>query len=171
MPGSAPERNEKPIGAVSEAGYEWLMRRNLSVSPRMVMSCFAGLVLLLLAIAVGFWWRGATLVLPFAVAELGALVAALLWQVRHANDRERIVLSDGMLAAEHRCGKSVESAKFNAAWVRVEPVMDDVSLVEISGQGARICVGRYLLPGLRRRLAAELRAALRQGRSADLAAV
>jgi len=156
---------------VSEMGYEWMMRRNLSASPRMVLSCFAGLVLLSLAIALGFWWRGATLVLPFAMAELGALTAALLWQARHANDRERIVLADGMLAAEHRCGRSIESARFSAAWVRVEPVMDDASLVEISGQGARICVGRYLLPGLRRRLAAELRAALRQGRPTDLAAV
>jgi uncharacterized membrane protein len=163
-PGPAFGAGREPIGRMGEAGIEWLMRRNLSATPRMVLACFGALVAVALTIALGFWWLGATLVLPFAALEVLALGLALVWQARHAGDREHIVLAGDVLAAEHHCGRHVERARFNTAWVRVEPVTDDASLVEISGgQGLRIRVGRYLRPGLRQRLAAELRFALRQG--------
>jgi uncharacterized membrane protein len=42
----------------------------------------------------------------------------------------------------------------------VEPACDDDSLVELSGQGRRMRVGRYLRPELRPALARELRHAL-----------
>jgi len=45
--------------------------------------------------------------------------------------------------------------------VRVEPVHGEGSLVEITGQGRRIRVGRYLRPELRMALARELRQAVR----------
>ena len=48
-----------------------------------------------------------------------------------------------------------------AEWVRVEPVHGEGSLVEITGQGQRMRVGRYLRPELRSALARELRQALR----------
>ena len=55
---------------------------------------------------------------------------------------------------------------FAPAFVRVEPRSGDRSLIELSGQGRRITVGRYVRPELRRQLADELRWALRrwQGR-------
>jgi uncharacterized membrane protein len=45
--------------------------------------------------------------------------------------------------------------------VRVEPQSDDGALVELSGQGHRVAVGRFVRPELRRQLAEELRMALR----------
>jgi uncharacterized membrane protein len=46
--------------------------------------------------------------------------------------------------------------------VRVEPAHGDGSLVELTGQGQHVRVGRYLRPELRNALARELRLALRR---------
>jgi uncharacterized membrane protein len=43
----------------------------------------------------------------------------------------------------------------------VEPVRNDGSLVEVSGQGRRVRVGQFLRPHLRTVLAHELRTAIR----------
>jgi uncharacterized membrane protein len=44
----------------------------------------------------------------------------------------------------------------------VEPAVDDRSLIEVSGQGQRVIVGRYVRPELRPVLAREIRRALRE---------
>ncbi len=62
-----------------------------------------------------------------------------------------------------RLGRRTEQADFAApAWVRVEPADRDGSLIELSGEGRRIAVGRFVRPELRPALADELRAALRR---------
>ena len=38
----------------------------------------------------------------------------------------------------------LERAEFNRDWVRVEPALGDRSLIEVSGQGRRVIVGRYV---------------------------
>jgi uncharacterized membrane protein len=53
-------------------------------------------------------------------------------------------------------------SEFNREWVRVEPLADDGSLIELSGQGRKVNVGRYLRPELRPVLAQEIRRALRE---------
>ena len=50
--------------------------------------------------------------------------------------------------------------------MRVEPAGSDRSLIELSGQGQRIAVGRFVRPEQRRALADELRFALRRVRPA-----
>jgi uncharacterized membrane protein len=59
-------------------------------------------------------------------------------------------------------GRRVERVEFAPAWVRVEPRHGDHSLIELSGQGRRISVGRFVRPELRREFADELRWALRR---------
>ncbi len=120
------------------------------------------LCFLSLAIALFFWRRGAPLVLPFAGAELLAVGAALLAWARHASDRESLVLRPGRLSVECHLGRRIEKAEFAPTWARVEPRHDDGSLIEISGEGRQIAVGRFVRPELRPALADELRAALRR---------
>ena len=115
-----------------------------------------------LAIAGAFWWRGAPLVLPFAGVELLAVGAALLVYARHAGDRERVVLTPGCLSVECALGRRTDQVEFAPAWVRVEPAHGDRSLIELSGEGKRIAIGRFVRPELRRALADELRTALRR---------
>jgi uncharacterized membrane protein len=156
------------FGALSGAGertvesVQWLLKRNCSITPRQVMGIYASLCVLSLGIAAMFWVRGAALVMPFAGLEVIAVGVALLLHSRHATDREDIRLHAGRLTVEHISGRVTHRAEFAPAWVRVEPEHGDGSLVELSGQGQCIAVGRFVRPELRRQLADELRWALRR---------
>lgn len=141
---------------------EWLLKRNCSLAPGQMFGLFGVLCLVSLSIAVFFWLQGVRMVMSFAWIELIAVGAAMLLYARHAADRERIALHRDTLTVEHACGNRVERVEFQAAWVRVEPRSGDQSLVELTGQGRRIFVGRFIRPELRRKLAEELRMALRR---------
>jgi uncharacterized membrane protein len=163
------------IGCESVAAggsVQWLLKRNCSLAPRQLLAFYASLCLLSLAIAGLFWLRGATLVMPFAGVELLAVGCALLVYARHAADSETIRLRPGLLTVRRVHGPHLEQVEFAPAWVRVEPESGDSSLIELSGQGRRIAVGRFVRPELRRQLADELRWALRrwQGRPPPSAA-
>ena len=144
-----------------EGSLAWRFKRNCSLTPLQCLRVYALLCALSLGIAAFFYWQGAPLVLPFAGLEMLGLGVALAVYARHASDRESIELDRQRLRVEHRCGTRLEQAEFDAAWVRVEPASDDRSLLELSGQGRRMAVGRYLRPELRAQLADELRQALR----------
>ena len=153
------------FGRAADSGDDcvrWLLGRNCSLAPRQLLGFYASLCVVSLAIAALFWSRGAPLVLPFAGAELLAVGVAFVVYARHAADRESMVLRPGKLSVECRLGGRTEAAEFAAAWVRVEPRYGDRSLIEISGEGRHIAVGRFVRPELRRALADELRAALRR---------
>lgn len=143
---------------------QWVMQRNCSSNPRQMVVLYLSLCAVSLVIGGGFWALGAPTVLAFAGVELLGLGVAFAIVARHVGDRETITLSGRELAIEHRCGSGVQRARFRAEWVRVEPVRDDGSLVEVSGQGASARVGRYLRPEWRAQLAHELRLALRTRR-------
>jgi uncharacterized membrane protein len=148
-------------GAGGEWSVEWKLKRNCSLAPRQLFGLYAVLCALSLAIASFFWWVGARMVMPFAWLELLGVGVALLAYARHAADGEAIALRDDRLTVEHASGNRRERVEFQPWWVRVEPETGDGSLVELSGQGRRIAVGRYVRPELRRQLADELRMALR----------
>ncbi len=156
------------FGALSGAGgrtvdsVRWLLKRNCSITPRQTMGLYTSLCVLSLGIAAIFWAQGATLVMPFAGLEVLGVGAALMLYSRHATDREDIRLEAGRLTVAHTSGRTTHRVEFAPAWVRIEPEHGDGSLVELSGQGQRIAVGRFVRPELRRQLADELRWALRR---------
>jgi uncharacterized membrane protein len=145
-----------------DGSVQWLLRRNCSMTPAQVGFFYASLCAWSMAIAGAFWLRGATLVLPFAGIELLGVGAALVLYARHATDRERVVLRPGRLSVECTLGRRTDQVEFAPAWVRVEPTHGDRSLIELSGQGKRVSIGRFVRPELRRALADELRAALKR---------
>jgi uncharacterized membrane protein len=122
---------------------------------------YASLCAVSLGIGGFFWFLGAPFVLGFAGLELLAVGAAFLVYARHATDGERISLEGGRLVVETENAGRLERAEFNRQWVRVEPTTGDTSLIEVSGQGRKVQVGRYLRPELRPELAREIRCALR----------
>ena len=123
---------------------------------------YAVLCALSLGLASLAWPQGAQVVLPLAWGGLMAVGWVMRAWVRHASDRECIALRGDRLTVERTSGAHVERVEFQSAWVRVEPEHGDRSLIELSGQGRRIAVGRYLRPEHRRLLAEELRLALRR---------
>jgi uncharacterized membrane protein len=148
-------------GEGGQPRIDWLLKRNCSISPRQLFGVYLSLCLLSLVIASSFAWAGASPVLAFAGIELLLVGAALLVYARHATDHEHITLAGPRLCVLHQRGPHIERNEFRAAWVRVEPLSSDRSLIEVGADGHTARIGRYLRPELRQSLAQELRAALR----------
>jgi uncharacterized membrane protein len=167
--GSAPGawRFAKVVDGQNGTRIEWLLKRNCSLRPVQLFGVYLSLCALSLAIALGFTWHGASPVLAFAGIELVLVGVALLIYARHAADQEQITLAGDALSVLHQRGTQTDCVEFRAAWVRVEPLSSDRSLIELTGDGQSSRVGRYLRPELRQPLARELRAALRAQRSND----
>ncbi|MGE4242912.1 DUF2244 domain-containing protein [Ramlibacter sp.] len=150
------------FATVQGQAIHWFLKRNCSVTPAQLGWLYASLCVVSLSIAAFFWFQGAFLVLPFAWLELAAVGFAFLVYSRHAADGEHILLQGGRLVVELESAGRLERAEFRRDWVRVEPGAGDRSLIEVSGQGQRVSVGRFLRPELRPALAQELRRALRE---------
>ena len=136
------------FATVHGQNIHWFLQRNCSVSPVQLAWLYVSLCVLSLGIGTVFWWHGATLVLPFAWIELVAVGAAFVVYARHAADGERISLQGRQLVVELENAGRLERAEFDREWVRVEPSAADRSLIEVSGRGRSVNVGRYVRPEL-----------------------
>jgi uncharacterized membrane protein len=148
-------------GSHSREAVQWLLKRHCSLTPVQLGWFYVSLCVVSLGIAVLFWLQGAILVVFFAGAELLAVGAAFLVYARHAGDAEKIILQGGQLVVELETAGRTLRAEFNREWVRIEPRGGDGSLIEVSGQGQSVRVGRHVRPELRPALAREIRFALR----------
>lgn len=143
-------------------GVQWLQQRNCALTPLQLGGVFLSLAALSLLIGVFFYMQGAALVLAFSGLELLALGAAAAFCARHAGDRETLTLVGRSLRVEQCLGTQVARTEFTIDWLRIEPAAGQGSLLELSGQGQRVRVGRFLRPELRGAFARELRLALRR---------
>lgn len=143
-------------------GIQWLLKRNCSITPIQLLGLYLSICVVSLGIAIFFWINGARLVMLFAWAELLAVGSAFLVYARHAGDGEKIMLQGSSLVVELETAGRTRRAEFNRQWVRVEPRHGDGSLIEVSGQGRSVSVGRHLRPELRPALAREIRSVLRE---------
>lgn len=139
----------------------WLLKRHCSLTPAQLGWFYLSLCLVSLGIAAFFWSQGAAMVMSFAMLELLAVGTAFVVYSRHAGDAEKIMLQGGQLVVELESAGRTQRAEFNREWVRVEPKDGDGSLIEVSGQGRSVRVGRHMRPELRPLLAREIRFALR----------
>lgn len=149
------------FATVSAQGMQWYLKRNCSVTPSQLALMFASLCMVSIGIAVYFWVQGAVFVMPFALAELLMVGGAFVVYGRHATDGEKIWLRGAQLVVELERAGRLERAEFNREWVRIEPKNGDRSLIEVSGNGRRVEIGRFVRPELRPMLMRELRQALR----------
>lgn len=145
-----------------QLALQWLLRRNCSITPRELGLVYLSLCGVSLLIATFFFVQGAPFVLAFTGLELAAVGAAMLAFARHAGDRETLTLVGSSLHVEQCFGSRVASTDFAADWLSIEPAAGQGSLVQISGRGELVRVGRFLRPELRGAFARELRLALRR---------
>jgi len=141
---------------------QWLLKRNCSITPRQMAGVYLSLCVVSLLIGLFFYVQGAPYVLVFTGLELALVGAALLLFARHAGDHETLTLMGRSLQVQQCYGTRVASTDFTADWLTVEPAAGQGSLVELSGRGQTVRVGRFLRPALRAAFARELRQALRQ---------
>jgi len=149
-------------GANAPRALQWLLRRNCSITPGQLGAVFLSLCVVSLLIGGFFFVQGAPVVLAFAGLELLMVGLALMLFARHAGDRETLTLVGRSLQVEQCIGTRVERTSFAADWLHVEPAGGQGSLVQLSGKGQRVRVGRFLRPELRAAFARELRHALRR---------
>ncbi len=149
------------FATVTPQQIHWKLLKNCSVTPAQLGWFYVSLCIVSFGISTMFWTLGAKMVTPFALAELTVVGVALLVYARHATDGERLVLQGDQLLVERSYAGKLSCAQFDRDTVRVEPHMDDRSLIELSGQGRRVQIGRQVRPELRSHLAKELRMALR----------
>lgn len=161
LPNSSVPNSVFRFATVSGQNTHWFLKRNCSVTPSQLAWMYASLCIVSLGIGMAFWLNGAPLVLPFAWLELAAVGLAFMLYARHATDGEKIALQGGRLVVELEHGGHYERTEFLPHQVRIEPQAGDRSLIEVSGQGRSVKVGRYVRPELRAALAREIRMALR----------
>ncbi len=149
------------FATVTPQHIHWKLLKNCSVTPKQLGWFYVSLCIVSLGISTMFWMLGAKMITPFALLELAMVGAALLVYARHATDGERLILQGDQLLVERSHAGKISRAEFNKDTVRVEPHIDDRSLIELSGQGRRVQIGRHVRPELRSLLARELRMALR----------
>lgn len=155
-------------GAVSKVAaetsgwrVEWHFRRDGAFSCARRAPLYAALLLMSLALPLGFWLLGTAKALWIACADVLVGWSLIRLGLRRAGDCEHIALQPRLLQVQRRSGGRTQCVQFNPRWVRIEPDRDDGSLVRLSGQGQSIVVGEFVLPRYRRQLADELRRALR----------
>ncbi len=149
------------FATVHGKNIQWFLRRNRAVTLTQLGWCYFSLCIVSLGMGAVFWFQGAWLALLSAWAGLLAVGAGFVFYARHATDGERIYLRDACLVVEVENAGKLERAEFRRESVRVEPRLGDRSLLEVSGQGRSINVGRFVRPELRSVLAKEIRMALR----------
>lgn len=149
-------------------GVRWALGRNCCLTPMQLLRFYLSICAVSLLIAVAFAAHGAPVVLLFAGLEMVALGVGFLVYARHAADADTVTLRGCVLDVEQTDGSESRRASFRAEWVAVEPAQGEGSLIEISGQGHRVRVGRFLRPEHRAAFARELRWALRMARDAGL---
>ena len=146
---------------VSGPSVSWRLRRNCSVSPAQLLLVYLMLCGVSLTIGLFFWFQGAPFVIGFTGLELALVGWAFVVYARHATDGEWISLQGASLVVERETAGRRERAEFERQWVRVEPKAGEHSLIELSGRGRTMEVGRFVRPELRQVLAGEIRWALR----------
>jgi uncharacterized membrane protein len=147
---------------VSAQSVDWKLQKNCALAPAQLGWIYLSLCCVSLLIGVFFWMQGASFVLGFAGLEIMAVGLAFLMYARHAADGEWISIEGSRIVVECETAGKRERAEFERQWVRIEPIADDRSLIEVSGRGRSVEVGRFVRPEHRLMLAQEIRRALRQ---------
>ena len=140
----------------------WTLRTNCALTPRQLALALAPVAGVSLLIAAAFWRLGATLVMPFACVETLALTLAYVMYARHAQDRDEVWLSGGLLTVRRRVAQSDQMEEFSAAWVQVVCDAPASDLIEIRSGGRCVHVGQGLAPAQRMEAARAMQMALRQ---------
>ena len=145
-------------------------KRGFMVMPNKVMpwhqlvyiySIIAGFTL---GVALGFFFQGLILILPFAGLELLALGVVLYISAWRGGVREVISITDDKIKVESGRDVPETSCEFNKVWAQV--VLEHSwhnwypSKLYIRSHGRQIEVGRFLNEEERRGLAKELRRAI-----------
>jgi uncharacterized membrane protein len=148
------------IGFKTDDGYELYLKRNCSISPTLLAVIFIFLGLISVVIGVGFYFMGATLILPFSLLEVFALVAAYFYNALHANDFERLRVDSKNVFFQSKFGLKYREENFIKSLARVLP-SEHQNLINLSQGQKNIHFGKYIHSSVRALLELEVKQALK----------
>jgi len=141
--------------------HRWTLKRNCSLTPRQSAAVYALLCTASLTIALFFLLQGFWMVLAFALVEMTAVGAALLYYARHALDVETIVLTEACLLIERVDAGRREEIRLDPCWTRIRPPAPrERKLIELESHGRRVRIGAYVSEAIRSQVARELKLAM-----------
>jgi uncharacterized membrane protein len=152
---------ERPrIGIKTDDVYELYLKRNCSISPTLLDVIFIFLGVISIIIGIGFYFIGATLVLPFSFLEVFVLVAAYFYNAVHANDYELLRVDNKNVYFESKFGLKYREENFIKSLARILP-SEHNNLINLSQGQRSIHIGKYIHSTMRSFLEIEIKQALR----------
>jgi uncharacterized membrane protein len=150
----------KRFGIKTDFGYEFCLKRNISISPIHLALIFIFLGSISILIGTIFYLLGATSILPFSFIEVFALVAAYFYNALHANDFERLRVESQNIYFESKFGLKYREENFLKSLARIVP-NEHNNLINLAQGQRTIYFGKNIHTSLRSLLEMEIKQALK----------
>jgi len=151
---------ENILGQSQGAAWVWHLKRNISISPVTMAWIFIGLGFVSLLIGAGFYWLGATLVLPFSLVEIAVLLIAYIYNAIHANDYEKLTVEGNSLKIESKVGLKTSEMQFVRSLTRVDTLSHLNEMIQLRQGSVQAVFGKFVHANLRPLLAKKIAARL-----------
>ena len=148
--------SENILGQSQGAAWVWHLKRNISISPATMAWIFIGLGFVSLLIGAGFYWLGATLVLPFSLVEIAVLVIAYIYNAIHANDYEKLTVEGNCLKIESKVGLKTSEMQFVRSLTRVDTLSHLNEMIQLRQGSIQAFFGKFVHANLRPLLAKKI---------------
>lgn len=148
--------SDSVLGSHDGANWCWHLKRNISITPAQMAAIFIGLGLLTLLIGIAFYNLGASYILPFSLVEIAALSIAFVYNAIHANDYEKLVLTNSEVQIERKIGFQVTQIHLMRSLTRVERSKLKNELIELRQGQQSADFGRFIHTNMRLLLAEQI---------------
>lgn len=153
------------LGSYDGSSWSWHLKRNISISPSQLALIFGALGLVSLLIGFAFYWAGASLILPFSLFEIAALLVAYFYNAIHANDYETLTLNGNVIQIESKIGLKLNHMQFVSALTKVDTLGHMNQLIQLKQGQKDTYFGRYVHANLRPLLAKQISSRLLSNQS------
>jgi len=144
------------LGRHDGSRWVWHLKRNISIAPSDLAFIFLGLCVLSLLIGFGFYWMGASLVLPFCVVEISALFIAYFYNAVHANDYEKLVLDGNVITIEWKFGFKIDQVQLVRSMTRLDTSSQQDAMLQLRQGTKNTYFGKFVHANLRPLLAQKI---------------
>jgi len=148
--------SEIVLGRYDGASWSWHLKRNISMAPGHLAMIFVGLGLFTLIIGTAFYLLGASLILPFSLFEVVVLLLAYFYNAIHANDYEKLVLSEKHVNIERKIGFQTSHVQFSRSMTRIDRDIQKNALITFKHGNQSTLFGQFVHANLRPSLAKEI---------------
>jgi uncharacterized membrane protein len=144
------------LGSYDGTRWSWHLKRNISMTPGYLAMIFVGLGLFTLTIGTAFYLLGASLILPFSLFEVVVLLLAYFYNSIHANDYEKLVLSEKHVDIERKIGFKTSHIQFSRTLARIDRDLKKNALITFKHGNQSTLFGQFVHANLRPTLAKEI---------------